>query len=112
MIGAFPNHQWDVGGSGTAKVNLTSMQLFYTYLPGGGWNIGTSPILSYNHETSESTVPLNLTIGKTVIWDGRPWKLSAEINHYIEQPDAFGPEWMISFNAAPVVENVFASWFK
>jgi hypothetical protein len=35
-----------------------------------------------------------------------------EINYYVAQTDAFGPEWMIGFNVAPVVENVFASLFK
>jgi len=50
--------------------------------------------------------------GKTVIWSGRPWKLNAEINYFVERADAFGPEWMIGFNVAPVVENVLASWFK
>ncbi len=109
---AFPSHQWDVGGSGNVDVNLTSLQLVYTYLPGGGWSVGTAPSMSHNHETDESTIPLNLSFGKTVVWGGRPWKLGMEINYYVEQPDTFGPEWMVGFNIAPVVENVFAGWFK
>ena len=56
-----------------------------------------------------NTLPLNLTLGKTVIWKGRPWKLSAEVNYFVDQPDAFGPEWMFGINIAPVVENVFAT---
>jgi len=109
---AFPSHQWDVGGSGTADVNLTTLQLIYTHLPGGGWNVGTAPIMTHDHVTNESTIPLNLTFGKTVLWDGRPWKLSMEINYYVDKPDAFGPQWMVGFNIGPVVENVFAKWFK
>ena len=35
---------------------------------------------------------------------GRPWKPSMELNYDLEQPDAFGPEWMIGFDIAPVVE--------
>jgi hypothetical protein len=112
VVGAFPNHQWDVGGSGDKDINLTTAQLFYTYLPGGGWNVGTTPILSYDHESNDWTIPLNFTFGKTIIWNGRPWKLSAELNYFVEQPDAFGPEWLIGFNVAPVVENVLARWFK
>ena len=112
VIGAFPNHQWDVGGSGDKDINLTTIQLFGTVLPGGGWNYGTSPILSYDHITDQWTIPLNVTFGKTVIWSGRPWKLSAEINYFVEKPDSFGPEWFIGINVAPVVENVLASWFK
>ena len=112
VIGAFPNHQWDVGGSGDGEINLTTMQAFGTYLPGGGWNVGTSPIMSFNHVTDDWTIPLNATIGKTEIIGDRPWKLSIEINYFIEQPDAFGPEWFIGFNVAPVVKNVMAGWFK
>jgi hypothetical protein len=112
VVGAFPNHQWDVGGSGTADINLTTIQLFGTYLPGGGWNYGTSPILSYDHISDQWTIPINFTFGKTVIWNGRPWKLSAELNYFVEKSDSFGPEWFVGFNVAPVVENVLAGWFK
>jgi hypothetical protein len=112
VLGAFPNHQWDVGGSGDKDINLTTIQLFGTVLPGGGWNYGSSPILSYDHISNQWTIPLNVSLGKTVIWNGRPWKLSAELNYYVEKSDTFGPEWFIGFNVAPVVENVLASWFK
>lgn len=112
VIGAFPNHQWDVGGSGDKDISLTTIQLFGTVLPGGGWNYGTSPIITFDHISDQWTIPLNFTLGKTVIWNGRPWKLSAELNYYVEQADAFGPQWFIGLNVAPVVENVLASWFK
>jgi hypothetical protein len=56
--------------------------------------------------------PLNLSFGKTVIWKGRPWKLGAEINYFIDQPDALGPQWMFGINIAPVVENLFARIFQ
>lgn len=112
VYGAFPSHQWDVAGPGDAKINRTNLQLAYTYLPAGGWNVGSSPIMSYNHQTDEATVPLNLAAGKTVILSGRPWKFGAEFNYYVEQPDAFGPDWSVTFEVAPVVENALASWFK
>lgn len=86
--------------------------MFYTYLPGGGWNLGTTPIMSYDHISDQWTVPINFTFGKTNIRNGRPWKLSVEINYFVGQPDAFGPEWFIAFSVAPVVENVLASWFQ
>jgi hypothetical protein len=86
--------------------------LFGTYLPGGGWNVGSSPIMSYDHEIEEWSIPINFTFGKTVIMNDRPWKLSMEINYFVEQPDAFGPEWFIGLNVTPVVENALASWFK
>jgi hypothetical protein len=109
ILGAFPNHQWDIGGSGDADINLTSIQLFGVYLPGGGWNVGTSPVLGFDHEGDEWTIPLNFNFGRTVIWSGRPWKLGAEINYYVEQPDAFGPRWFFGLSVAPVIENPFSN---
>ena len=104
-------HQWDFAGSGEADINLTTLQPTGVYLPGGGWNVGSSPTITLDHEEDEWTVPLNLNLGKTVIWNGRPWKLSMEVNYYVDKPDAFGPEWFIGFNIAPVVENVLARYF-
>ena len=109
VLGALVTYQTDIGGSGDADISLTTINAFATVLPGGGWNVGTAPIMSYDHENSQWTLPLNLSFGKTVIWKGRPWKLGAEINYFVDQPDAFGPKWMFGINIAPVVENVFAS---
>jgi hypothetical protein len=112
VIGTLSSHQWDVGGSGEAEISLTSIQIFATLLPGGGWNYGTSPIMTYDHEGDQWTVPINFTFGKTVIWEERPWKLSVEINYYAENADAYAPEWFIGFNVGPVVENRLAEWFR
>lgn len=112
VIGFFPNHLWDVGGWGNADVNLTTAQFFATYLPGGGWSVGTAPKFSFNHVASDWTVPLNFNVGRTIIAKGRPWKLGLEINYYVEQSDTIGPQWFIGFSVAPVVKNIFAEWFK
>jgi hypothetical protein len=111
VIGAFPSHQWDIGGSGDKDINLTTLQLFGVLLPGEGWNYGSSPIMLYDHETEDWTLPINFNVGKTVIWNGRPWKLNIEVNYYVEQLDEFGPDVMIGLNISPVVENAFARWF-
>lgn len=111
VYGIFPNHQWDLAGSGDNEINLTSIQAFYTHLPGGGWSVGSGPTMTYDWESEQWTVPLQINGGKTVVWNGRPWKLSVELNYYVEKADSFGPEWMLSFNIAPVVKNGMASWF-
>ena len=111
VAGLFPNHQWDVYGWTENSVNITSIQAFYTYLPGGGWSVGTGPTITYDWESEQWTVPLQVNAGKTVVWNGRPWKLSVEVNYYVEKADTFGPEWMIGFNIAPVVKNGLAPLF-
>ena len=123
ILGVFANHQWDIAGDGKsspdrpwlrqseAAIDLTMIQPFAVVLPGGGWSVGSTPIMTYNHESSEWTIPVHLLVGKTVTINGRPWDFSVDINYYVEGPDAIAPEWMIGFNIAPVVENVFAKWF-
>ena len=86
-------------------------QVFATFLPGGGWNIGTSPIMTYNWDTEQWNIPLNLTVGKTVTLGGKPWKLALEANYYVERNDLFAAEWMIGFNVTPVIENPLAKLF-
>ncbi|MBW2177210.1 MAG: hypothetical protein JRH03_09740 [Deltaproteobacteria bacterium] len=111
LVGLFPNHQWDVAGWGDADINLTTILPLFVYLPGGGYNVGTAPIITYDWISEQWTVPLQINVGKTVMLSGRPWKLSVELNYYVEKPDAFGPEWMLSLNIAPVVKNGLAGWF-
>ena len=112
LLGALLTHQWDIAGSGDADISLSALNLFYVFLPGGGWNVGTAPIMSYDHENEEATIPINLNAGKTVILAGRPWKLGAEINYFVDSPDAFAQEWFIGFNISPVVENGLVDWFE
>lgn len=112
VLGAYPNHMWDVAGSGDKDVSVTSAQLFGIWLPGGGWNVGTTPILSYDHINDQATVPVNLTLGKTLIFDGTPWKVGIEFNYYVEKNESISPTWMIGFNFGPVVRNAFAEWLQ
>lgn len=108
VLGILPNHQWDVAGWSDQSVNLTTTQIFATYLPGGGWNVGSAPIITYDWESEQWTVPVNLTVGNSMILGGKPWKFAVEINYYVDKPDAIGPEWMIGLNVTPVVNNYLA----
>ncbi len=108
----FPNHQWDIFGSGDADISLTTIQVAYVYLPGGGWNVGSGPIVTYDWIGSQWTVPLQVNVGRTVPLWGTAWKLSLEVNYYVEKADAFGPDWMVGFNVTPVLENYLASFMN
>ena len=112
VVGIFPSHQWDVAGWQDGSFSTSQCQIFANLLPGDGWAIGTIPIMNYNWESSEWSIPLNLTIGKTVISGKTPVRLQAEINYYIERPDSFGSDWMIGFNVTPVVENFVEQWIR
>ncbi len=113
LWGLFPSHLWDVTGWGDSGYYSTSqLQVVLKYLPGNAWAVSTSPIMNYDWKAEEWTVPLNLDVSKTVLLGKIPLKLNLEANYYIEQPDPFGPEWMIGFNITPVVPNIFERWIK
>lgn len=106
------SHQVDFAGSGDKDISLTTITLSGIYLPSGGWNVGTSPIINYDWESEDWTIPLNFAVGKTVMLKDRPWKLQAEVNYYVQQADVFGPEWMVALNITPVVKNSLAKFFE
>jgi hypothetical protein len=105
------NHQWDVTGWTDNNVNLTTLSAILTFLPGGGWNWGSAPVMTYDWENEQWTIPLQINVGKTVVLNGRPWKFGLDLNYYVEKADAFGPKWMLAINVTPVVKNGLASWF-
>ena len=68
VFGVFANHQWDIAGDGKstpdlpflrrastseADISLTAIQLFGVVLPGDGSSVGSAPIMTYNHESSD-----------------------------------------------------------
>jgi len=112
LIGIFPSHQWDVAGWSGEYKSITSIQPLSAWTPGGGWSIGSQPIMTYNWDTHDWTVPINLLISKTVIMGKTPLKIELELNYYVEQPDEFGPDWMVGLNLTPVVPNFIESLFK
>jgi hypothetical protein len=112
VIGIFPSHQWDVAGWGDESVSITSIQPILTYLPGGGWSVGTAPTLKYDWIDEQWTVPINLNVGKTVTVDSTVWKIGVEVNYFVENSDAFAPEWTVLLNLTPVVENFLAGLFN
>jgi len=112
LYGIFPSHQWDVAGWSGEYYSVSQLQAFLIFLPGDGWNVGSTPIMNYNWDSHEWTVPLNLTVGRTVMFGKTPVKLALEVNYYVDRPDNFGPKWMIGFNFTPVVNNFIESWIK
>ena len=112
VVGIYPNHQWNIAGEDSFDTSITVIQAFATVLPGGGWALGSAPIMSYDWEASQWAIPLNFTVSKTLTWADKPYKLDFTIDYFVERSDAFGAELIIGFNIAPVVENVLAGLFK
>lgn len=110
--GFFLNYQYGNSPTNDKNCSLTTLQVFNVFLPSGGWSIASGPILTYNHSNGQWEIPINFAVGKTVKSNKRAWKFAIELNYYVSQYDALGPQWMIGFNIAPVVKNVIYDWIN
>ncbi|MFC1578914.1 hypothetical protein ACFL3Y_00810 [Pseudomonadota bacterium] len=118
IVGALVSNQWNLGGgdgglgSNDQDYSATTAQYFYAYGLGNGWQIAASPIITYNWKAEDSDQALALPVGaglaKTMSFGDNNWKFQGQVQYYVEQPDAFGPEWLFKFTVTPVVNNPFA----
>jgi len=114
--GVFPQHLWNIGGSSDGYTATTTIQPWYWFSMGRGWQMGGSPSITYDwaadHSNEAWTVPVNFGVAKTIMVGETPVKLKFEAIYYITQPDTFGPRWGLQLTITPVVQNVFADLFK
>jgi len=104
--GMLVSHTWDLAGDDDVDTNVTAGQYFYVFNLTNGWQIKSSPTWSYDHEApngERTTFPVGIGVNKTMILGDRPWKFGLEYWHYVEQADAFGPDWQVRFSVTPVV---------
>ena len=110
LVGVLVSNQWDVGGSNDDSFSTTTSQYFYAYGLGQGWQITASPVVTYDWKADSDeawTVPVGIGVAKTTKIGEQPWKFQAQVQYYVEQPDAFGPEWLLKFSFTPVIKNPF-----
>jgi hypothetical protein len=110
LIGLVLDNQWNVGGSNDDYYSVTSGQYFYAYGLGNGWQIAASPTFAYNWEADSDqawTFPVGRGVAKTTKIGSTPVKFQAQVQYFVEQPDAFGPEWLLKFTITPVIKNPF-----
>lgn len=119
ILGCIAQHWWSYGGddwmtvdtsSGSvhvdrSDVNLTDFQYILRYRVSPTTNIGCAPNIQYNWETDELSLPIGIG-GDMMIKLGKlPVKIGAEFHYYLQQDDAFGPEWKIRTFFVPVVPS-------
>ena len=99
-----------------APHSVTAGQYFYAIGLGKGWQIASGPNFAYDWKADDSdqalTLPIGLGIAKTTSVGNTKVKFQVQAQYFVEQPDAFGPEWLFKFTATPVITNPFANLFK
>ena len=113
--GVFPQHFWNIGGNNEGYTAFSVIQFWYWFNVGNGYQLGGSPIITYDWTISDSaeawTVPVNVGLAKTIMVEKTPVKLKFEGIYYIDQPGTFGPDYGFQLTITPVIENPLAGLF-
>lgn len=109
VIGGLWQHYFGLGKleEGEERVNLGTLQIFYWFSVGKGWQIGGSPLQSANYVSGQDidfSVPLNLGVAKTVLLGNMPLKFTVQGQYFVTRPDLLGPSWGVFFQIVPVIK--------
>ncbi len=101
VAGALANNIWSFGGTpgrGGTRYNTFLVQPFANYNFGGGWYVGTSPIITANWLTAGNnawTLPLGANVGRVVKIGGKlPVNLSIGAYYNALRPE-YGSTWQL-----------------
>jgi hypothetical protein len=108
VVGLLWQHWWGFGAEeGVDAKNVGTLQLFYWFSAGSGWQVGGSPIATSNYVAGSDAsfvVPLNLGVAKTFILGRTPVKATLQGQYFVTRPDVLGQSWGIFFQIVPVIK--------
>ncbi len=108
VLGVLWQHWWGLSEpDDRLRANSGSVQIFYWFGLGNGWQIGGSPVASANYlnrNENRFTFPLNLGVAKTFILGDMPLKTTLQGQYFMTRPDESGPSWGVFFQITPVVK--------
>ncbi len=99
-MGAVASNTWSVAGDGDRDdTNLFVAQYFLNYNFGGGWAVGTAPVLSCNWEAESGnqwTIPWGAQVSKLTRFGSQPVNLLLGYYQNSEHPDG-APDAQVRF---------------
>ncbi|MGI9308974.1 MAG: hypothetical protein ACR2P6_06915 [Gammaproteobacteria bacterium] len=112
VLAATVSTQWDFAGEDDYDTQLSIARLLYAASLPKGWQIFGAPTITYDHEANSNNdlaLPISIGIAHTRLLNRKPWRFALEYWHYIESPDAFGPDYQIRFTVSP---SITTPWLK
>jgi len=98
--GVLANHVWSFAGdSDRPDINNTFAQPFVSYTWPSAWTASVQSETSYNWETSNWSVPVNVAMAKLVMFGDLPVSLQGGIGYWFESPDGAADDWRLRFQA-------------
>jgi hypothetical protein len=94
--GILANQLWSFGGGGVDATNATYLQPFISYTTKTHTTFALNSESTYDWESSQWSIPLNLMVSQLVKIGELPVQFQAGIRNYVEGPDD-GPNWGLRF---------------
>ena len=114
IYGAWLTHLTNVSdgdqGGDLTDTNETYIEVFFAYGLNNGWQIFSSPKITYDWEAdsgNELLLPIGAGISKTTRVGNTPLKIAFELQNFVVSPDRFGTKWLFVFSVTPVFSNPF-----
>lgn len=110
IFGVSAKHLTRVSGDNTYDTNMSSVEFFFAYGLGNGWQLFSSPVIEYDWEAVSNNklfLPLGGGVSRTLRIGRLPVKLAAELQYYLVTPESFGQQWLLTFSMTPVWRNPF-----
>jgi len=108
VYGARIRHLTNVYGDRRFDTNETSIEAFFTWQLGDGWQLLSRPSILCDWEADSGNrwlVPLGGGFSKTTRIGRVPLKLDAEAYYYAKTAERLGAEWQLSVRITPVLWN-------
>jgi len=106
--GFLAQYWWSFAGNRDGNTSHASV-LYFAYRMFGTWQIGTNPIVTYNHEASSGNtwnVPIGITIGKTIKIGKVPMKIQVGLDYSVVHQRDFGEVWKAKLLLTPVIPSL------
>jgi len=110
VIGAWLTQLISISGDDSYPTNQTMVEIFFAYGLGNGWQIFSSPTVTYDWKAdsgNELLLPIGAGISKTTMVGSTPLKIDFEIQKFVVSPDRFGTDWLFTLSFTPVLRNPF-----
>jgi len=107
--GVFAQYWWSFAGDDSRdSTSHASIQYFF-YRMFGTWQVGTNPIITFNDKADSDnkwTVPIGITIGKTIRVGKVPMKIQVGLDYSVVKPRDFGEVWKFKIDITPVIPSL------
>ena len=92
-VGMLANQIWSITGDEEDEINASYLQPFLSYTTPDAWTFTLNTESTYNWESDEWSVPINVVVAKLVKFDGKlPVSFFAGVRYWADTPEDVGPE--------------------